>query len=468
MSLDQIRDKVDEICAKKKGRKLFALRENKTNVLRELMAGLTTFMAMSYILLVNPNLLAGTGMPREELFTAIALASAIGTLTMGLFANLPYGLAPGIGLSVFFVSLCAKMGYSWKFVLLCVFAEGLILLILSLLNVREALLRALPENLRKGISAGIGFFLILVGLQSAGLITVDAGYGMVMGRLDNIPAILTLAGFLIITVLYHYNVRAAMFLGIVATWLLGIGCQLLGWYTVGEGAPSLIPAKLFSLPVWVKSLGGACFDFKSILGDFPNVWIFLLNAFCVILALLYSDFFGTLGTMLGVAKKGALTESDGTPVRAKQAFFANAVSTMAGGVLGTSTATVYAESAAGVMQGGRTGLASVMIAVMFLLSLFFAPLFLAVPGFAVAPILIFVGILMTEPIFTLPFEDLSETIPAVLAALVMPFSGSIANGIAAGVVFYTLIHVLEFKFKKLNVCLYVLTVLFIAYFVLIA
>ncbi len=442
----------------------FELKKNGTGILTEACAGLTTFMAMAYILAVNPAIVSATGMPAEELFTATALASVIGTLTMGLVANLPYALAPGMGLNVFFVTVCVLQGYSWKYALFCVFVEGIIFMVLSLLKAREAVLKAIPLSLRRGISAGIGLLIVFVGLQNAGLIAFSEG-SLVLGEVKRLTVLLAFFGIILVSVLAYFKVSGAMLISILALWGLGIGAQLMGLYVPGEDGASLLPAGILAVPTWVKTIGGACFDFKSIAREFSSLGEMLLSMLVLMFAFFYSDFFDTMGTLVAVAEKSGLKDENGNPVHAKLAFFSDALATSVGALLGTPTTTTYVESAAGVAQGGRTGLTAVFTAFFFLLSLFFSPVFLAIPSFAIAPVLIFVGIQMVEPLIKVSFEDASESVPALLAALVMPFTGSIANGIVAGVLSYTLINTLVGRIKKVGWIMWVLSVLFVLYFI---
>ncbi len=460
----KIKEKLQKMLDRLPEEGFFALKSNGTTWLKEAAAGLTTFMAMAYILAVNPAIVSATGMPADELFTATALAAVIGTLTMGLLANLPYGLAPGMGLNVFFVTVCVLQGHSWKFALFCILVEGLIFMILSLLRVREAILDAIPLQLRRGISAGIGLLIVYCGLSNAGIISVTDG-SLVLGSMKELTVLLALFGIVLVTVLNYFHVGGAMLISIFAVWALGIGAQLMGFYVPSETQPSLIPTGVVAIPTWVETIGGACFDFKTIGREFASVGEMLLSMAVLLFAFFYSDFFDTMGTLVAVSEKSGLKDENGNPAHAKLAFFSDALATTVGALLGTTTTTTYIESAAGVAQGGRTGLTAVFTAFFFLLSLFFSPLFLAIPSFAIAPILIFVGILMMEPMLKLEISDLGEAVPAILAALIMPFTGSIANGIVAGVLSYTLVNTLVGRIKKVGWIMWILSVLFVLYFI---
>lgn len=449
--------------------KLFKLKENKTNVKTEVIAGVTTFMTMAYILAVNPNILSATGMDASAVLIATALASFVGTICMALFANYPFALAPGMGLNAYFAyTVVLQMGYSWQIALLAVFVEGIIFIILSLTNVREAIFNAIPMTLKSAVSVGIGLFVAFIGLQDAKLIvhsdatliTYQTFKGDTFSSVG-VGAILALIGVLITAILLVKNVKGGILLGIFATWALGIIAELCGIYVpnADAGMYSTIPSALISFDL---SSFGTTFGqvFKA---DFANIdWI---NFIVVMFAFLFVDIFDTLGTLIGVSSKANFLDKDGKLPRIKGALFADAVATTVGAIFGTSTTTTYVESASGVTAGGRTGLTAVVTGLLFLLSMFFSPLFLTIPSFAIAPALITVGFYMMGSVVKINFEDMSEAIPAFLTILVMPLAYSISEGIVIGVISYTLINLICGKYKKLTPLMYILTVLFICKYI---
>ena len=449
--------------------KLFKLKENKTNVKTEIIAGVTTFMTMAYILAVNPNILSATGMDANAVLIATALASFVGTLCMALFANYPFALAPGMGLNAYFAyTVVLQMGYSWQIALLAVFAEGIIFIILSLTNVREAIFNAIPMTLKSAVSVGIGLFVAFIGLQDAKLIvhsdatliTYQTFKGDTFSSVG-VGAILALIGVLITAVLLVKKVKGGILLGIFATWILGILAELVGIYVPNPdaGMYSTIPSALISFDLSSFSLTfGQVFK-----ADFASIdWI---NFIVVIFAFLFVDIFDTLGTLIGVSSKADFLDKDGKLPRIKGALFADAIATTVGAIFGTSTTTTYVESASGVTAGGRTGLTAIVTGLLFLLSMFFSPLFLTIPSFAIAPALITVGFYMMGSVVKINFEDMSEAIPAFLTILFMPLAYSISEGIAVGVISYTLINLICGKFKKLTPLMYILTVLFICKYI---
>ena len=447
--------------------KLFKLRENDTTVKTEVIAGLTTFMTMAYILAVNPSMLNAAGMDTNAALIATALAAFIGTLAMAFLANYPFALASGMGLNAYFAyTVCGSMGYSWQVALLAVFAEGIVFIALSLTNVREAIFNAIPLTLKHGVSAGIGLFIAFVGLQGAHLVvnsdstlttTVDFAGNF---HTEGICAVLAIVGLFITIVLYIKGFKGAILIGIIATWILGMIMQAVGVYRVDVegGFYSLFPNLAF---VDLTDLGktfGQCFR-----ADLSGVSV--INFIVVLLSFLFVDIFDTLGTLVGVATKADMLDSDGKLPRIKQALLADAIATSAGAIIGTSTTTTYVESSAGVAAGGRTGLSSVITGLLFLVSIFFAPIFTAIPGFATAPALIFVGFLMVSSVIKIDFSDLTEAVPAYLCMLAMPLMYSIAEGIAMGVVSYVVINLLCGKAKKITPLMYVLAVLFICKYI---
>ena len=447
--------------------KLFKLRENDTTVKTEVIAGLTTFMTMAYILAVNPSMLNAAGMDTNAALIATALAAFIGTLAMAFLANYPFALASGMGLNAYFAyTVCGSMGYSWQVALLAVFAEGIVFIALSLTNVREAIFNAIPLTLKHGVSAGIGLFIAFVGLQGAHLVvnsnstlttTVDFAGNF---HTEGICAVLAIVGLFITIILYIKGFKGAILIGIIATWILGMIMQAVGVYRVDVegGFYSLFPNLAF---VDLTDLGktfGQCFR-----ADLSGVSV--INFIVVLLSFLFVDIFDTLGTLVGVATKADMLDSDGKLPRIKQALLADAIATSAGAIIGTSTTTTYVESSAGVAAGGRTGLSSVVTGLLFLVSIFFAPIFTAIPGFATAPALIFVGFLMVSSVIKVDFSDLTEAVPAYLCMLAIPLMYSIAEGIAMGVVSYVVINLLCGKAKKITPLMYVLAVLFICKYI---
>lgn len=447
--------------------KLFHLKENHTDVKTEVMAGITTFMTMAYILAVNPNILSAAGMDAKAVLIATSLAAFVGTMLMALLANYPFALAPGMGLNAYFAyTVVLSMGYSWQMALLAVFAEGIVFIVLSLTNVREAIFNAIPLTLKSAVSVGIGLFVAFVGLQNAKLIVNSDStlltYQHFKGETFHsvgIGALLTLVGVLLIAVMLIKNVKGAILYGIILTWVLGIICELTGIYVpdAEAGMYSVIPTAFVS------------FDFSSLGNTFGQVFNLdftnfnIGNFIAVMFAFLFVDLFDTLGTLIGVASKADMLDEEGKLPRIKGALLADAIATSAGAVLGTSTTTTYVESASGVTEGGRTGLTAATTAVLFLLASIFSPLFLTIPSFATAPALIVVGFYMMGAVVKINFDDMTDAIPAFLTILVMPLAYSISEGIAIGVVSWTLINLLsgKAKEKKITPLMYVLTVLFI-------
>lgn len=451
--------------------KVFKLKENKTDVRTELMAGLTTFMTMAYILAVNPNILSAAGMDKNAVLIATALASFIGTALMAFFANYPFALAPGMGLNAYFAyTVCLQMGYTWQIALVAVFVEGLIFIVLSLTNVREAIFNSIPTTLKYAVSGGIGLFIAFIGMQNAKLIVNSDStlltYQTFKGENFHsigVGAILALIGVLIIGILLVKRVKGGILFGILITWVLGILCELSGIYVPNPdaGMYSVIPTAFVS------------FDFTSLGQTFGQVFkadfasLKVLDFIVIMFAFLFVDMFDTLGTLIGVASKADMLDRDGRLPRIKGALLADAVATSAGAILGTSTTTTYVESASGVTEGGRTGLTAITTGILFLLALVFSPLFLTIPSFATAPALIVVGFYMISNVVKVNFDDPSEGIPAFLAIAAMPLAYSISEGIAIGVISYTLLNLItgKAKQKKLSWLMYVLTILFICKYI---
>ena len=428
-------------------KKLFGFDATKHNIRTEIVAGITTFLTMSYILAVNPSMFGLLeGMPAGAVFTTTALAAIIGTLAMSLLAKLPFGLAPGMGLNAFFVfSVCMGMGYTWQFALTAVFIEGIIFIILTLTNVREAIVNAIPKNLRYAIGGGIGLFIAFIGMQNAGIIVNDDATLVVLGDITSGSALLALIGLVITGVLYALNVKGAMLIGILVTTIIGIPMGITEFKGVVSTPESIAP----------------------IFCQFEWEHIFSLDMLVVVFTFLFIDMFDTVGTLVGVSTKAKIVDENGRIPNLKQAFMADAIATTAGAVLGTSTTTTYVESAAGVAQGGRTGLTAFSIACCFAIALFFSPLFLSVPGAATAPVLILVGMLMMEPVRNIDFDDATEAIPSFIALIMMPLAYSISAGIMLGMIAYVIINMCCGKFKKLTPAMYILAVLFILKYIFI-
>lgn len=447
--------------------RFFKLNENHTTVRTEVIAGITTFMAMAYILAVNPTMLGDAGMNRDAVLMATCLASFVGTMAMALMANYPFALAPGMGLNAYFAyTVCGAMGYSWQIALLAVFVEGIIFIVLSLTNVREAIFDAIPSTLKKGVSAGIGLFIAFIGLQGAHLVVANSSTLVTyVAFADNwhtegICAVLALIGLMLTAILYIKGVKGSILIGILATWVLGMLSQVAGIYTVDpeNGFYSLYPSMALTDFSALGSTFGQCFR-----ADFSNVNIF--NFIVILLSFLFVDMFDTIGTLIGVSSKAGMLDKDEKLPRIQPALLADAIATSAGAVLGTSTTTTFVESSAGVGEGARTGLASVVTGFLFLIAIFFAPIFTAIPGFATAPALIFVGFLMVSSVVKIDFEDLTESIPAYLCFLAMPLLYSISEGIAIGVISYVVINLICKNGKKITPLMYVLAVLFICKYI---
>lgn len=444
----------------------FKFKEHGTDVKTEVIAGVTTFMTMAYILAVNPSMLGpeGAGMDSGAVFTATALASALASFLMALFANLPFVLSAGMGLNAYFAyTVCGSMGYSWEVALTAVFAEGIIFIILSLTNVREALFNAIPATLKIAVAVGIGLFITFIGLQNAHivvdsstLVTVFSFRGSVEAgtfQSEGITVLLALVGIIITSVLLIKRVKGNILIGILATWILGMICQVVGLYVPNPeaGFYSLFPSGVFSMPASVAP------TFMKL--DFSVVGT--LNFVVVMFAFLFVDMFDTLGTLIGCASKADMLDKDGKLPQIKGALFADAVGTTVGAVLGTSTITTFVESSSGIAEGGRTGLTSIVAGGLFLIALFLSPVFLAIPSFATAPALVVVGFLMMQQVVKIEWENLVEAIPAFIAIFAMPFMYSISEGIAMGVISYVLIHLLAGKARQNTPLMYVLALLFV-------
>ncbi|MCI8462429.1 MAG: NCS2 family permease [Lachnospiraceae bacterium] len=446
--------------------KLFKLKENNTNVKTEVMAGITTFMTMAYILAVNPNILSAAGMDAQAVLLATALASFLGTCLMAFLANYPFALAPGMGLNAYFAyTVVLTYGYSWQIALMAVFVEGLIFIILSVTNVREAIFNAIPVTLKAAVSAGIGLFIAFIGLQNAKIVVNNDStlvtYQNFKADFSSVGmgALLALIGVLITGFLLIKKVKGGILFGILITWVLGILCELVGFYKPNPdlGMYSVIPTRFFTLDF--SPLGNTFGQvFKADFGALKSITEFIV----VIFAFLFVDIFDTLGTLIGVSSKANMLDKDGKLPRIKGALLADAIATSAGAILGTSTTTTYVESASGVTEGGRTGLTAVTTGLLFLVSMVLSPLFLTIPSFATAPALIIVGFYMIASVAKINWENMLEAIPAFLCILSMPLMYSISEGIAVGVISWTILHLCAGKAKgKVSILMYVLTVLFI-------
>ncbi|MBR4871541.1 MAG: NCS2 family permease [Alistipes sp.] len=426
-------------------KKLFGFNPAETTIRKEIVAGITTFLTMSYILAVNPSMFSLLdGMPGGAVFTSTALAAIIGCLAMAFWGKLPFGLAPGMGLNAFFVySVCLGMGYSWQFALTAVFIEGLIFILLTLTNVREAIVNAIPLSLRNAIGAGIGLFIAFIGLTSSGVVVSDPATFVTLGDITSGSGLLALIGLVITGILFMRNVPGAILIGILITMVIGIAMGVTEFKGVVSHPESIAP-------IFCK------FEFEN---------VFTLDMLVVVFTFLFIDMFDTVGTLVGVCTKANMIDKDGKISRIRQAFMADAIATTAGAVLGTSTTTTYVESAAGVAQGGRSGLTAFSVAVCFAIALFFSPLFLSIPAAATAPALIIVGLLMLEPITKIPWNKLTEAIPAFICIVMMPFTYSISNGILLGMIAYVLINVVSGNYKQITPTMYILALLFILKFI---
>ena len=428
-------------------KKLFGFDPLKTTVKTEIIAGITTFLTMSYILAVNPSMFGQLeGMPGGAVFTSTALAAIIGCLAMAFIGKLPFGLAPGMGLNAFFVySVCLGMGYSWQFALTAVLIEGLIFIALTVTNVREAIVNAIPLSLRNAIGAGIGLFITFIGLNSAGVIVNNDATLVGLGDITSGSALLALIGLLLTGFMFMRNVPGAILIGILITMVIGIPMGVTEFKGIVSHPESI----------------------SSIFCQFEFEKVFTLDMLVVVFTFLFIDMFDTVGTLVGVCTKANMIDEKGNIFRLRQAFMADAIATTFGAMLGTSTTTTYVESAAGVAQGGRSGLTALSVAGCFAVALFFSPLFLSIPAAATAPALIIVGLLMMEPITKIPFDDFSEAIPAFVCIVMMPLSYSISNGILLGMISYVLMNMICGKFKKITPAMYILAILFVLKYIFI-
>lgn len=429
--------------------KLFGFDPSKHNIKTEVMAGITTFLTMAYILAVNPSIfsnLADKGMDTNAVFTATALAAIIGTLAMAIYAKKPFGLAPGMGLNAFFVfTVCLTMGYSWQFALTAILIEGFIFVVLTLTKVRTLIVDAIPASMKRAIGAGIGLFIAFIGLKNAGIIIENPATFVTIGTMTEGTALLGVIGIVLTSVLVIKNVPGSLLIGILATALIGLPMGVTHFSGVVDTPPSVAP--LFCQ-----------FEFHN---------IFTLDMLVVVFTFLFIDMFDTMGTLVGVCTKAGMMQKDGRIPGLNKAFMADAVATMAGACLGASTTTTYVESAAGVAQGGRTGLTAFSTAMCFVVAMFFAPLFLSIPAAATTPVLVIVGLFMLTPVKDIDLDDYAESIPAFITIVMMPLTYSISDGILCGVISYVLINMLCMNWKKLNPTLYVLAALFIMKYIFI-
>ena len=428
-------------------KKLFGFDSSKTTVRTEIVAGITTFLTMSYILAVNPTMFGELdGMPVGSVFTSTALAAIVGCLAMAFIGKLPFGLAPGMGLNAFFVySVCMGMGYSWQFALTAVLIEGLIFIVLTLTNLREAIVNAIPMSLRNAIGAGIGLFIAFIGLKSAGVVVADGATLVALGDVTSGSALLAFIGLVITGFMYSRNVPGAILLGIIITMVIGIPLGVTEFKGIVSAPESIAP----------------------IFCQFEFSQIFSVDMLVVVFTFFFIDMFDTVGTLVGVCTKAKMLDENGNIHRVKQAFMADSIATTFGAMLGTSTTTTYVESAAGVAQGGRSGLTALVVGCCFVIAMFFSPLFLSIPSAATAPALIIVGLLMAEQIKNVNFDDFSESIPAFVCMIMMPLTYSISNGILIGMITYVLMNMICGKFKKLSPAMYILAALFILKYILI-
>ena len=427
--------------------KLFGFDPKQTTVRTEVLAGITTFLTMSYILAVNPMMFSALdGMPVGAVFTATALAAIVGSMAMAFWGKLPFGLAPGMGLNAFFVyTVCLGMGYSWQFALTAVFIEGLLFIIMTATNIREAIVNAIPANLKYAVGGGIGLFIAFIGLQNGGVIVNDEATLVTLGDVTSGTALLSLIGLLITGLLYALHIRGAMLIGILITTFIGIPMGITEFKGIISAPESVAP----------------------IFCQFEWEHIFSLDMLVVVFTFLFIDMFDTIGTLIGVCTKAKLIDSNGRIPRIKEAFMADAIATTVGAALGTSTTTTYVESASGVSQGGRSGLTAFVVAACFAVALLFSPLFLSIPSAATAPVLVIVGLLMLEPIHKIDFDDYLESIPSFICIITMPLAYSISDGIILGMISYVILNLIAGKFEKITPTMYILAFLFVLKYIFI-
>ena len=426
--------------------KFFKITENKSTLKTEVVAGITTFMTMVYILAVNPSILSAAGMDKDAVFTATALSAVIATLIMALYAKLPFALAPGMGLNAFFAfTVVLGMGYSWEFALTAVFLEGIIFILLTAFNIRELIVNSIPLNLKHAVSVGIGLFIAFIGLKGTGLIVDNPATLVTLGSMKNPEVLVGMAGVLIIGVLLTKKIKGAILIGILASTIIGL---IVGVTVIPENFTFVsLPPSIE--PIFFK------FDFSQ---------VFTLDMLIVLFTFLFVDMFDTVGTLVGVSSKSDMLDKDGNVPRVKQALFADAIGTFFGAILGTSTVTTYVESAAGVAEGGKTGMTALTVAGMFALALFFAPIFMIIPAAATAPALIIVGLFMISPIMKIDLTDFTEAIPAFFTIIMMPLTYSIAEGIVFGMLSFVLLKLLTGRYKEIKPIMVIIAILFIIKF----
>lgn len=424
-------------------KKAFGFEATKHNLRTEILAGITTFLTMAYILAVNPSIfsaLEGQGMPQTAVFTATALAAIIGTLVMSIYAKKPFGLAPGMGLNAFFVfTVCLGMGYSWQFALTAILIEGIIFILLTITNVREAIVNAIPVSLKNAIGVGIGLYIAFIGLRNAGIIVSNDATSVSLGNLGDKAVILAVIGFVLTGVLVIKNIRGGMLLGILLTTIIGIPMGVTEFNGVVATPPSVAP--IFCAFEWGQ--------------------IFTLDMLIVVLTFLFIDMFDTIGTVVGVSVKAGMVDDKGNINGISKMLMADAVATTAGACVGASTTTTYIESASGVSEGGRTGLTAFVIAACFIIALFFSPLFLAIPNAATGPVLVIVGVMMTTPVSKIEWNDYAESIPAFITMLLMPLAYSISDGIMLGMISYVVLNAIAGKLSKISIVMWILAILFV-------
>ena len=440
--------------------KFFRLKEHGTTVKTEIIAGITTFLAMAYILAVNPSMLGAAGMNTAGVFVATALSAAFATIIMAFWANYPIALASGMGLNAYFAyTVCGSLSAQgiedpWRIALTAILVEGIIFIILSAFKFRETLVNSIPENLKYGITAGIGLFISIVGLKGAGVIVANESTLVALGNVGDASVALALIGIALIGIMLYYNIKGAILWGILITWILGIFAQLSGWYT---GVSVLPDFANNSFMAGFAGMGEIAFKF-----DFSYVASNVVDFAVIVFAFLFVDLFDTVGTLIGVAAKGDMLDKEGKLPRVGRALMADAIGTVAGACMGTSTVTSYVESSAGVAEGGRTGLTALTTAVLFILSIFLAPIFLAIPGFATAPALVIVGMLMMSSVSKVKFEgDMADVLGAFVAIIMMHFSYSIANGIMFGVLVWLVLKVVRGKIKDIHPVMWIVGALFV-------
>jgi len=433
---------------------IFKLKRNNTTVLTEIYAGITIFLTVAYVFAINSEVLSSAGMDKNAVFTATILASFIGTLCMAFLSNYPFVLAPSIVINIYFAQTVAKE-YGWEIALWAVFIEGMVFILISTVNIREVVFNAVPKNLKYAVSVGIGLYIAFMGLKNSGIIVFGESSAVTLGNINEVGPCLTLIGIIIIGVMSYYKVKGAMLWGILIVYVMGIGCELIGWYEVSDKVPSLIPQKIVSFPCSVENIN-IFKAFESVKFESISLFDFLV----VIISFLFVDLFATVVAFIGLSEKSNIADESGGIPKLKRALLADAIGTAVGAVFGTSATTTCVESAAGVVQGGKTGLTSVTAAVLFFLSLFFSPVFLAIPSFATAPALIVAGLFMTDSVTKMNFSDFTESLPAFFTIIIMPFSNSIVNGVIFGVLSYVTLKVLTGRKKDVSIIMYIVAFIF--------